>query len=60
VFKAVGTMCRARRAFEVFDNPDRDLAQFIEPRVFHRFDQFLVSWSHDIELKLARLDIRRP
>jgi hypothetical protein len=36
--KAVGLMCRAHDAFEVFDNSDRDLTQFIEIRVFHRCD----------------------
>jgi hypothetical protein len=38
VLKAVGIMCRARRAFEVFDDLDRDLAHFIESRIFHRYD----------------------
>jgi hypothetical protein len=53
VLKVVGIMCRARRAFEVFDDLDRDIAEFIEPRVFHRCDQFLVPWPRGIEPKLA-------
>jgi hypothetical protein len=28
-FKTVGTMCQVRRTFEVFDNSDLDLAQFV-------------------------------
>jgi hypothetical protein len=31
--KVVGLMSRARSAFEVFDDSDRDLTQFIEIRV---------------------------
>jgi hypothetical protein len=53
VLKTVGIMCRVRRAFKVFDNSDRDLAQFIELRVFPRCDQFLVPLPHDIERKLT-------
>jgi hypothetical protein len=53
VLKAVSIMCRARRAFKVFDDLDRDLAQLIESRVFHRCDQFIVPWLRDIEPKLA-------
>jgi hypothetical protein len=51
--KAVGLMCRAHDAFEVFDNSDRDLTQFIEIRVFHRCDQFLAPWLCSVELELA-------
>jgi hypothetical protein len=36
--KAVGTVCRAHSAFEVFDNSDQKLTQFVELRVFHRLD----------------------
>jgi hypothetical protein len=51
--KVVGLMCRARSAFEVFDNSDQDLTQFIEIRVFHRCDQFLVPWPRGVEPELA-------
>jgi hypothetical protein len=51
--KAVGLICRARSAFEVLDNSDRDFTQVIEIRVFHRCDQFLVPWPRDIESELA-------
>ncbi len=34
---------------EAFDDPDRDLAQFIESSVFHRCDQFLVPWPRGVE-----------
>jgi hypothetical protein len=50
VLKIVGIIRRVHKAFEVFDDPDQDLAQFIESRVFHRCDQFLVLWSCDVEL----------
>jgi hypothetical protein len=53
VTKTVGIMCRVRRAFEVFDNPDQDLTQFIELRIFLRCDQFSVSWPRGIEPMLA-------
>jgi hypothetical protein len=42
-------MRQVRRAFEAFDDPDRDLVQFIESLVFHRCEQFLVPWPRDIE-----------
>jgi hypothetical protein len=57
VLKAVGIMCRVHRAFETFDESDRNLAQFVEPRVFPRCDQFLVSWPRGIEPELASPDI---
>jgi hypothetical protein len=49
VLKTVGVMHRVCRSFEAFDDPDRDLAQFMESRVFHRCDQFLMSWSRCVE-----------
>jgi hypothetical protein len=49
VLKTVGVMRRVRRAFEAFDDPDRGLAQFIESMIFHKCDQFLVSWLCDVE-----------
>jgi hypothetical protein len=49
VLKTVCVMRRVRRAFEAFNDPDQDLAQFIESRVFHLCDQFLVPWSRGIE-----------
>jgi hypothetical protein len=60
VLKVMCIMCWAYRAFEVFDDSDRDLAQFIEPRVFHRCDRFLVPWMRGIEPKLSWPDIQRP
>jgi hypothetical protein len=42
VLKTGGIMCRVHRTFEGFDDSDRDLAQFVEPRVFARCDQFIV------------------
>jgi hypothetical protein len=39
----VGVMHQVQRAFKAFDNPDQDLAPFIELRVFPKCDQFLVS-----------------
>jgi hypothetical protein len=53
VLRTVGIMRRVHRAFEAFDDPDRDLARFVELRIFPRCDQFLVSWSHDLESWLA-------
>jgi hypothetical protein len=53
VHKDMGIVCRTRSAFEVFDDSDRSLTQFIEIRVFHGCDQFLVPWSCGIELELA-------
>jgi hypothetical protein len=53
-------MLRVHRAFESFHDPDQDLTQFIEERIFLRCDQFLVPWSRGIEPQLARPDIQRP
>jgi hypothetical protein len=53
VLKTVSIMCQVRRAFEAFDDPDRDLAQFVKLRVFPRCDPFLVPWSRGIEPRLA-------
>jgi hypothetical protein len=53
MLKTVGAVRQVRRAFEAFDNSDRDLAQFVELRVFPRCDQFLVSWLRGIEPRLA-------
>jgi hypothetical protein len=53
VLKTVGIVCRVRRALEAFDDSDRDLAQFVELRVFPRCDQFLVPWLRGIEPKLT-------
>jgi hypothetical protein len=46
-------MHRVHRAFKAFDDPDQDLTQFIEIRIFLRCDQFLVSWPRGIEPGLA-------
>jgi hypothetical protein len=53
MLKTVGVVRQVRRAFEAFDNSDRDLAQFVELRVFPRCDQFIVSWLRGIEPRLA-------
>jgi hypothetical protein len=34
MLKTVGIMHRVRREFEAFDDPDRDLARFVELRIF--------------------------
>jgi hypothetical protein len=53
VLKTMGIMCRVHRAFEAFDDSNRDLAQFVELRVFPRCDQFLVSCPRGIEPELT-------
>jgi hypothetical protein len=53
VLNTVGIVCRVHRTFEAFDDLDRDLAQFVEPIVFPRCDQFLVPWPHGVDPKLA-------
>jgi hypothetical protein len=53
VLKLVGVMHRVHRALEAFDDPDQDLAQLIELRIFPRCDQFLMSWPRGIELRLT-------
>jgi hypothetical protein len=53
VLKMVDIACRVHITFEAFDDSDRDLAQLVKPRVFPRCDQFLVSWLHGVEPKLA-------
>jgi hypothetical protein len=59
VLKTVSVIRRVHRAFKAFDDPDQDLAQFVELRIFPRCDQFLVPWPHGIE-RLAWQDIQRP
>jgi hypothetical protein len=49
LLKTVGVVCQVRRAFEAFIDSDWDLVQFIETRVFHRYDQFLLPWLRVIE-----------
>jgi hypothetical protein len=49
VLMTVSVMHRVHIAFEAFDNLDRDLARFVEVRIFPMCDQFLVPLSHDIE-----------
>jgi hypothetical protein len=58
VLKTVGIMCQVHRAFEVFDDSDQNLAQFVELTVFYRHDQFLVLWPRGIEPELSRPDIQ--
>jgi hypothetical protein len=53
VLRTVSVMRQVHRAFKAFNDPDRDLAQFVELRIFPRCDQFLVPWSHGIESWLA-------
>jgi hypothetical protein len=53
VLKTVRVMHQVHRAFKAFDDPDHDLAQFVELRVFPKCDQFLVPWSRGIEPRLA-------
>jgi hypothetical protein len=50
---SVGVMRQVHRAFEVFDNPDRDLTRFVEQRGFLECDQVLVLWSRGVEPRLA-------
>jgi hypothetical protein len=40
----------AHKALTVFDDPDLDLTQFIEQRIFSRCDQVLVSWPRGVGL----------
>jgi hypothetical protein len=49
----MGVMRRVHRAYEAFDDLDRDLTQFVEQMIFLRCVQFLVPWSHGIEPWLA-------
>jgi hypothetical protein len=53
VLRTISVMNLVHRAFEVFDDPDLDLARFVELRIFPSCDQFLVPWSRDIEPWLA-------
>jgi hypothetical protein len=49
VLNTICIMHRFRRAFEAFDDLNRDLIQFIESRVFDKCDQFLVPWLRGVE-----------
>jgi hypothetical protein len=49
VLRIVSVMHRVHRAFETIDDSDRDLAWFVELRIFPKCDQFLVIWPHGIE-----------
>jgi hypothetical protein len=42
VLRTVSVVRRVHRAFEAFDDSDRNLAWFVELRIFPRCDQFLV------------------
>jgi hypothetical protein len=53
VLRTVSVVRQVHRAFETFDDSDQDLARFVELRIFPMCDQFLVSWSHDIEAWLS-------
>jgi hypothetical protein len=61
VLRTVGAMHRVHRAFEAFDDPVRDLARFVEIRIFSGCDQFLPrwSWSCGIEPWLAWPNIKK-
>jgi hypothetical protein len=60
VLKTVGAICRVHRAFKAFDDPDRNLDQFVKHRTFPRCDHFLMSCPRGIEPRLTWPDIRRP
>jgi hypothetical protein len=49
VLKSMGIMCPICRAFEAFDNPDRDLSQFVKLMIFSKCDQILVPWPCGVE-----------
>jgi hypothetical protein len=49
MLRTVSIVRPVHRAFKAFDGSDRDLARFVELRIFLRCDQFLVSWSRGIE-----------
>jgi hypothetical protein len=49
VLRSIRIVRRVHRAFEAFDDSDRNLARFVELKIFPRCDQFLVPWSHGIE-----------
>jgi hypothetical protein len=49
VLRTVSVMYRVHRAFEAFDDLDRDLARFVELMIFPRSDQLIVPWSRGIE-----------
>jgi hypothetical protein len=49
VLRTFSIMHRVHRAFKAFDDLDRDLAMFVELRIFPRCDQFLVPWLRGIE-----------
>jgi hypothetical protein len=53
VLRTVGVMHQIQKAFKAFDDPDWDLAWFVEPRIFPRCNKFLVPWPRDIESWLA-------
>jgi hypothetical protein len=53
VLRTVGVMHQVYRAFEAFDDPDRDLTQFVEQMIFPKCDQFLMPYSCGIEPWLA-------
>jgi hypothetical protein len=49
VLRSVDVMRRVHVAFEAFDNPNQDLARFVELRIFPECDQVLVPKPHGIE-----------
>jgi hypothetical protein len=49
VLRTITIMRQVHRAFEAFDDPDQDLARFVELRVFPRSGQLLVPWSRIVE-----------
>jgi hypothetical protein len=53
VLSTVSVMRQIHRAFKAFDDLDRVFARFVELRIFPKCGQFLVPWSHGIELWLA-------
>jgi hypothetical protein len=59
VLKIVIIMCQVHTTFKAFDDSDRDLALFVERRVFPICDQFLVSCLRGIDPRITRPDIQR-
>jgi hypothetical protein len=54
VLRTISVMRQVHKTFEAFDDPDQDLAQFVELRIFSRCDQLLVPWLCGIEPSQTR------
>jgi hypothetical protein len=53
MLRTVDVIHRVHRAFKAFDNPDQDLARFLELWIFAECDHVLVPWPRDLEPWLA-------